>query len=155
MHKAFYGCSALAEITLLGLDGLGSQAFGECTSLSRVYFTGEINEWRHIEKQTDWNLKSAEYELVCTENTTFYYETNADVTEFYIAAIYSKDDINIVPPASFSSRPVTAVLSGAFSGNAVVENVILPETVVHIGENAFKNCTALFKIRLRSSRCCL
>ena len=46
---------------------------------------------------------------------------------------------------------VTAIGANAFNGNAVLEEVVVPETVISIGSYAFSSCENLSYIELRST----
>ena len=46
-------------------------------------------------------------------------------------------------PREIKGIPVTKIDSNAFYRTTTVEEIVLPDTVTHIGENAFENCTAL------------
>lgn len=46
-------------------------------------------------------------------------------------------------PAQIDHAPVTKIEAGAFAGNAQIEGVLLPETVLTVGDGAFENCTQL------------
>ena len=43
-------------------------------------------------------------------------------------------------------RPVYKITTGAFADNNTVKEVILPSTVIEIGDSVFENCTSLEKI---------
>ena len=47
--------------------------------------------------------------------------------------------------------PVKIITEEAFMGNKNIEEVVLPEGITRIGQNAFKNCTNLKKINIPSS----
>ena len=49
----------------------------------------------------------------------------------------------IIVPNTYNSLPVTGIDAGAFEGNTNIKTVVLPETIVSVGENAFYGCTAL------------
>ncbi|MCD8201216.1 MAG: leucine-rich repeat domain-containing protein [Clostridia bacterium] len=49
---AFYGCSALAKVTLPALKSLGNHAFGNCNALTSVDFLGDEDKWAKLGKGT-------------------------------------------------------------------------------------------------------
>lgn len=66
-----------------------------------------------------------------------------------------KDRSRLVIPASHENKPVTSVGTQAFyaeedTPDTTLEEVLLPSTVIDIGENAFTHCQALNKIELEN-----
>ena len=56
---------------------------------------------------------------------------------------WSGDEHHVVIPATYKSKRVTSIKSGAFEGNTNITYVSVPITVTNIGNKAFKGCTAL------------
>ncbi len=148
--KAFENCTTLERIDLTGVRQLDSDAFSGCTNLTDVRYDGEQNEWRHVTKATTWNAGMPEFQLTFKENAGVLYETDEQFSQFYISGFAGQGN-EVAPPAYYSGRPVTAVLSGAFRGNGDIVRVTLPETLTHIGEYAFVNCSALEYIQFPES----
>lgn len=61
----------------------------------------------------------------------------------------SDDNPHIIIPATYKSKRVTSIKSGAFEGNTNITLVNIPVTVTNIGNKAFKGCTSLEEIILR------
>lgn len=64
---------------------------------------------------------------------------------------YTGDETYVTIPSSVGGNTVTAVGSGAFSGNTSIRSVSLPSTVTQIGQEAFADCTSLSSVSLPSS----
>lgn len=54
----------------------------------------------------------------------------------------------VVIPDTYNGRPVVAIDEGAFRGNPFMKTVELPDTILYIGGEAFKNCRRLESIRI-------
>lgn len=65
--------------------------------------------------------------------------TLSDDGESYAVSGYSRLGDEVIIPSEYLGKPVTEILSGAFS-NAVINSITIPETVVFIHANAFKDC---------------
>lgn len=65
-----------------------------------------------------------------------------------IAAVrgYAGDNPHVTIPDHFGDYTVTAIKSGAFADNTVIESVVIPDTVTTIGESAFKGCVNLKRV---------
>lgn len=64
---------------------------------------------------------------------------------------YKGSDSSVSIPSSVGSTPVTAIGSGAFSGNTSIKSVTIPSSVTQIGQEAFADCTSLSSVSLPSS----
>ena len=64
-------------------------------------------------------------------------------TNTYRVANYKGKSANVSIPASYNGKAVTTIDSGAFMNNKDIVNVVIPDSVTNIGENAFKNCANL------------
>lgn len=53
-----------------------------------------------------------------------------------------------VIPDSYNGKPVVAINNGAFKGDPFIKTVELPDTIDHIGGEAFMNCRNLVSIRI-------
>ena len=65
---AFQGCHSLREISLPGsLKEIGSYAFSSCLTLSKIFFGGSKKEWCAITKGQNWDLRTDDYTVYCTD----------------------------------------------------------------------------------------
>ncbi|MBQ8289491.1 MAG: leucine-rich repeat domain-containing protein [Clostridia bacterium] len=67
---------------------------------------------------------------------------------YEVTGIGAASDLDIVIPSSFEGTPVTAISSGAFSGNFNIKSVKINDGIKYIGESAFSSCTALAEVTL-------
>lgn len=70
-----------------------------------------------------------------------------------VAMIYSYNgtDAEVEIPSELDGYTVTAVMDEAFSGNASLKKISLPDTVVNVSGGAFAECTALEHVYIGSS----
>ena len=67
-YFTFSGCKSLTNITIPGsVTGIGYSAFYGCQSLTNITYTGTAAQWEAIEKEPDWNGKTGEYTVHCTD----------------------------------------------------------------------------------------
>ena len=152
-NYAFYKSADLKTVTAIPktLEIIDKQAFANCTSLEAISYEGEYNEWRFIQKATNWDENAGAYELTCAPSKGLLYEMSDDAAEFYV----SEFDASILPeelqatttkvavPETFGNRPVVEILRQAFYNCSRLVEITLPETVTEIGDYAFANCTSL------------
>ena len=142
---AFFDCTALTELTIVPtLAMIGSKAVSGCTNLALIIFLGEKNEWRFMERASDWADGLDTIPMQFSKGRGLLYELSDD-NEFYVSEydyeISQNDEVEI--PDSFANKPVTRVLKEAFYQNADVKHISIPETVTWIGARAFSQCEKL------------
>lgn len=154
---AFLGCHNLMLVKFEGksqlvyIDSEAFVSFGSYgSSTETIDFSGEENEWRHIRKATDWDRYSYEYTLKFADSSGILYDTNDDITEFWVSG-YIGENKNVIIPEMYSARSVTRIYSRAFNGNTNIESVDISKTIVAIDEHSFLNCVNLRYAKIPSS----
>ncbi len=116
-----YGCTGLTDVTIgNGVTAVGSQAFNNCTSLTKTNYTGDVASWCAI----DFEDFSA---------NPIYYSHN-----LYINDIEVKD---LVIP-----NGVEDIKSYAFYTCTGLTSVTIPESLISIGSDTFYGCSGLTAI---------
>lgn len=135
----FYRCSSLKNVTIpdsvLSID---YRAFGSCASLENVVIGAGVT---YIEEGAFRSCKSLKNIEVSKDNASF---TSVD------GVLFNKDKTELLKYPTGSSNTtytvpdsVTTIGYRAFDYSASLESIVIGTGVTHIGENAFKNCTAL------------
>ncbi len=150
-ENAFYGCSRLKELTLpKSLKKLSRGALGNCDSLQKLHYTGTVQQWRQIEKQTAWDGITSNYTLYCADMTTFcaglQYVLEADGS-YTVAGIGTCKDKKIIVPPLYRGLPVTKIADLAFA-ECSAEEIVLPDTITSIGVDVFRGCKSLQTIEV-------
>ncbi|MBQ6173021.1 MAG: leucine-rich repeat protein [Clostridia bacterium] len=162
--KAFYGCSALTQISLPStLTEIGESAFEACTQLSGVTLPESLTTLRRF---AFWNTAMTEVaipaDVTVIEEGVFAWNEHltsitvaqgnsaftvidgilytADVTKV-VACPKNKDLTGYTIPQS-----VTVIGGSAFRGNSSLTALVLHEGVQVIGERAFMSCGSLTQI---------
>lgn len=66
--KTFQNCSSLTDITIPNsVMFVDSQSFCGCVSLINIHFEGTVAQWQAIVKGKDWNYKTGNYTVYCTD----------------------------------------------------------------------------------------
>lgn len=64
---AFQLCEKLESITIpQSVTVIGRWVFYLCTALKDIYYQGTVEQWNAIEKGVDWDLKTADYTVHCS-----------------------------------------------------------------------------------------
>ena len=66
--SAFNGCTGLISISIpKSVISIESQALFKCNNLLDITFDGTIYQWENIEKGIDWNSRTGDYTVHCTD----------------------------------------------------------------------------------------
>lgn len=76
----------------------------------------------------------------------FRWEEDRDGTIFITGHCGNSGKVNI--PPVINGKRVTEICSGAFYGNTVITDIVIPNSVKRIGERAFYRCTSLRSVIL-------
>lgn len=144
----FYRCSSLKNVTIpdsvLSID---YRAFGSCASLENVVIGAGVT---YIEEGAFRSCKSLKNIEVSKDNASF---TSVD------GVLFNKDKTELLKYPTGSSNTtytvpdsVTTIGYRAFDYSASLESIVIGAGVTHIGENAFKNCTALKDVYYKGSQ---
>ena len=154
---AFRYCSALTAITLpQGLQTLGANAFLYCENLPYVDVPDTL-------ESAGYSITSDTTQLRCSIGSSAAYALSKKNNSFYnngygLCYTYADRDGSVTGLALLKYAGteaevrvpdgVTELLYLSFCSNSAVTSVILPETVVKIGEKAFSECKNLTSVTL-------
>ena len=123
-ESAFYNCSGLTSVTIgNSVTSIGSFAFSYCSSLTKIYYTGEMVKWCGISGLS--NLMRSGITL---------YINGVEITG------------ELVIPDS-----VTEIGNSAFSYCSGLTSVTIPDSVTEIGNSAFSYCSGLTSVTIPDS----
>ena len=154
---AFRYCSALTAITLpQGLQTLGENAFLHCENLPYVDVPDML-------ESAGYSIASDTTQLRCSIGSSAAYTLSKKNNSFYnngygLCYTYADRDGSVTGLALLKYAGteaevrvpdgVTELLYLSFCSNSAVTSVILPETVVKIGEKAFSECKNLTSVTI-------
>ena len=154
---AFRYCSALTAITLpQGLQTLGANAFLYCENLPYVDVPDTL-------ESAGYCIASDTTQLRCSIGSSAAYALSKKNNSFYnngyrLCYTYADRDGSVTGLVLFKyvgteaevrvPDGVTELLYFSFYNNSAVTSVVLPETVVKIGERAFSECKNLTSVTL-------
>ena len=139
---AFMNCSALAEITIPeGVKSIGVQAFSDCSSLTSINIPESVTSIGKGAFSDCPNLKTI---TVDAGNPNY---TSID------GVLYSKAGTTLIAcPGGLTSinipESVISIGEAAFRGCAYLKDISLPEGLTSIGNWAFKDCIGLTSITI-------
>ena len=149
--SAFWNCFGLRSITIPDtVTGIGHWAFGCCNELSDIYFSGSAGQWKTIE-----GLQSA----LVPEDIHMHFGADGQFDGDWgyelaggecVINAYRGNDTEVIVPGTIEGCPVTEVnispLNSDGSRNEAVFEIAqiqLPDSVVKLGDGAFRNWSAL------------
>lgn len=124
--RAFYNCVKINSITIPdSVVSIGQEAFKNCTQLKEITFGNGV---RSIGKD-------------CFDGTKWYDDKNS-LSVVYAGKVAYKHKGAVISGSILVAGGTVAIADGAFEGLSF-QSVILPESLAHIGKNAFKDCDSL------------
>ena len=149
LYGAFSGCSMLTSVTIPdSVTSIGSSAFYNCTGLTSVYYTGDIEDWCGI----SFGNGSA---------NPLYYAGNLCIDGQLVTDLVIPDSVTEIKSYAFyGCTGLTSVTIGnsvksigdyAFSDCAGLTSVTIPDSVTSIGNYAFSGCRKLVEVYNKSS----
>ena len=128
---AFLECQSLTEIVLPeGITTISSEAFSYCTNLVEINIPNSVN---YI----------GEYAF----DGTAIYENESNWTDGVLYIDNYLIDSNSDIPNIYEIRNGTRlIVTDAFSYTSALKEITIPASVISIGEDAFRSCSALQKI---------
>ncbi len=149
---AFSSCTLLEEVTIgSGLTQIDYKAFTNCTSLSHIYFEGDAPTLasdvfrasgspvaHYLATASGWTssfggLQTAQW---------YPYTYNIENGQVSITG-YTGATRDITLPDSVQGLPVTGIADDAFRDQTTLISIRFPDSLAHIGENAFTGCSSL------------
>ncbi|NLW73799.1 MAG: leucine-rich repeat domain-containing protein [Clostridiales bacterium] len=123
-------------VSLAACRGFGGK--DETTTMSPEEIIESIS--RVLADGSYWTTISSEPELFVE-----VYDNHAEITG-------CKNAIgSIVIPAEYAGKPVTRIASGAFEGMLNITSVLLPDSIIEIGDRAFMSCSGITSINIPDS----
>ena len=169
----FYGFKDLIQVTIPeGVTTIGKDAFGDCSSLTRVTFAGKSqlttigdSAFYCCYSLTDITIPESvtninERAFYCCESLTDVYITDLEawcrisftdsqaIPTLYAENIYLNGEkiVSVTVPAG-----ITEVKAYTFCGFKDLSEVTLPKSLTTIGEDAFNECSNLTSINIPES----
>lgn len=162
--SVFRGCEKLTQIELPHrVTSIGTYLLAECTSLSDVTipssvksihdtaFSGSEQVRLHVTFDSEAERFAQEHLIPFTyylqQTKDFIYSRNEDGIQIlkYIGNLF---DVEV--PAEIDGLPVNRINTAAFQNNSIARRVLLPDTVVTIGDWAFSYMDSLEAVRMSS-----
>ncbi len=135
---AFYGCSSIENLDIPNLNHLGNNVFDGCSSL--VYT--EYNNGYYL-----GNTDNQYLILIKAKETSISNVTIANTTKF----IYDNAFIDCVNlPEIALPNTIVQLGNNAFK-NSGITSIILPESVINIGEAVFAECANLTTVTIEGN----
>lgn len=163
-YGAFLGCTSLKNVTFGNdLKYIVSYAFQDCTSLETIVIPDSVNEIMDGVFQGCTALKSIDLSenlakigyhcfMNCSSLESFYMPDS--VTETKGGMFYGCSSLKEIHLSeNMTSMELTALGYngyGFFQDCSKLESVVIPDSVVSIGNTAFKNCTSLTEVKIGS-----
>ena len=129
-NGAFTGCSSLTSIIIPEtVTEIGESAFEDCSSLTSITIPKNVT---YIGKNAFRGCISITSIIVSKDNLIYDSRNNCN-------AIIWKNTLELGCQKSFIPQGITSIAEGAFEGCTSLESINIPDSVTHVGQNAFYN----------------
>lgn len=146
-EKAFYKCSGIKTVTITNAEIINARAFSECTGLSSL----SLNEGLEtIKTCAFYNSDSLTYVVVPSTVTTMedkIFESSGVNTAIVKSPVVGSRMFHNAPLSSLTLENTVSIASAAFYSGDFTE-LVLPETLKSIGDNAFQWCSSMTTITI-------
>ncbi|MDE5565958.1 MAG: InlB B-repeat-containing protein, partial [Anaeroplasmataceae bacterium] len=116
------------------------------TSLDKKWHFDKDLVWKHLTLYAGWNTKDTQE---ATDNLIYQQEGNS----YTVIGIQQEEKV-VTIPEEYNGLPVTKIQgeygTGAFARKAI-EKVIIPDSILEIGQNSFYNCSHLETVLIGTS----
>lgn len=174
---AFYYCSSLREVIIdNGVESIGENVFLYCFNLKAIFYKGTASEWESVTIDDAGMGIQNEYIYFYSETKPdaegnfWYYDENGDVQIWNIERFMGfyfdqdKDCYNLVSFGEFpyvvipntyndgvhGEKPVKEIAPSVFAYNSHILRVTIPDSITHIGNQAFYSCSNLKKLTIQT-----
>ena len=144
---AFRGCTGLKSITIpSSTTNIGESAFSGCTSLSSISLPN-----KHIEIGLNAFLDTAYVGDILNNSNGLIYCGNHLIAASSKGVVIKDDAGNSYTVGALSGsceikNGTIDIADGVFKNMSVLKSVVIPQSITHIGYNAFYNCTKLTSV---------
>lgn len=140
-EEAFKGCSAITSIEIPNsVKSIGERAFSDCVILKSITISENIE---NIGNGIFANCKDLETITLSEKTTKYKISNNCLIDTQNSILIYGYKDCKI--PTDIAIKTIG---NGAFSGNNLLLNIVIPSSVTTIEENAFAYCNSLNNVEI-------
>lgn len=157
--------TALKELKLpASIKVIRHGAFGYCDNLMNVSYAGTVTQWIAVEKDIGWHTVGTFKKIRCSDGEMKLYSDSKDEGSLGLEYEINTDgksarligegictDAKIVVAAKIHGLPVPEIYSVALSNCDFIEEIVIPEGVTVIRNQAFYRCVNLKKITLPST----
>ncbi len=145
---AFYGCTALETVTIPGIETtIGDNAFSDCPKVTLLV---EENS-NAYDYALGNNIEYITYVGGSGELGKLTFSINEDGESYSVTDCDKSISGALTIPNEFNGKSVTKIGNNAFSNCKSLTSVVIPDSVVSLGEMSFYDCGRLETVTLSSN----
>ena len=155
-----WNCTTIKEVVIPDtVISIGTEAFEDCVNLERVIIPDSVVQ---IKDNAFFGCEKLKIDTFSTRNRTMGISifNGAHIGEVIISDTYQVSGFGNIFTGSMSGANITTlsfetgitlIPACALAGCNTIKEVIIPNTVIEIGEDAFKNCEGLVRVVIPES----
>lgn len=139
---AFRHCSNLTKIVVpRSVSEIGDYAFADCENLKIIEYLGGETKWN---LNFNSNLLGFDDVKIVFKYDELEYALNDDGNSYSIIGIGAyREEKAVEIPSIYNGKPVTIIEDRAFRNCQNLTNIVIPQSIIKIGEYAFENCSKI------------
>lgn len=138
--SGFSGCDLASVVVPESITDIGSLAFANCLTLSKVKLGDNITHMGELV------FSNTGYETTLLTNS----QKNYAIIDDYILYLYTGSQTEIEVPNGVRVIANSAFANNGYNSKNEITSVILPDGVEYIGDNVFENCNSLSEITIKT-----
>lgn len=153
---AFSSCDECTSITIPNsVKSIGNSALSAGTNLVDIYYSGSEEEWKKITPDLYFGKTDLADTTIHCDDADICYDYYNPYNNYTFDSVqggvniisYIGSNTDVIIPEKITGEDVISISDEAFKGSKI-HSVVIPDTVITIGDRAFEDCSLLSSVTI-------